>query len=150
MPINVFKRIGKAFVLLDRRRISDQRRKSGVSESKKNVLHRRVFATLKLTRSANRASDLEKLDAHARTLVLRRNAHSRAKRKVDRVSTGQPTTVWCRVCRLERIIRRSIHSTREISRRNEKRTTERWNDHILLQISDYPFSRGKFYKYVFG
>lgn len=127
MPTNLFKRRkeGKAFVLLHWHRISDQWRKSGVGESKKKVLHSRVFATLKLTRSANRASESEKLGAHARTLVLRCNAHSRAKRKVDRVSTGQATTVWCHVCRLERITRRSIHSTREISRRNEKRTTER-------------------------
>ncbi|XP_043595568.1 mucin-12 isoform X2 [Bombus pyrosoma] len=125
-----------------KRRMSDRWRKSGVSESKKKFfLHRRVFATLKLTRSANRASDLEKLGAHARTLVLRCNTHSRAKRKVDRVSTGQAATVWCHVSRLESVNRRSFHSTREISRRNEKRTTERRNGHILLQISDYPFSR---------
>lgn len=118
MPTNLFKR-----------RKEEKKEKHSfyfdVGESKKNVLHGRVFATLKLTRSANRASDLEKLGAHARTLVLRCNAHSRAKRKVDRVSTGQATTVRCHVRRLERITRRSIHSTREISRRNEKRTTER-------------------------
>lgn len=43
----------------------------------------------KLTRSTNRAPDLEHPGAHAQKLILRRDAHSRVKREVDRVSIGR-------------------------------------------------------------
>lgn len=48
-----------------------------------------VMYASKLTRSTNRAPDLEHPGAHAQKLILRRDAHSRVKRKVDRVSIGR-------------------------------------------------------------
>lgn len=90
------------------------------------------------------------LSAHARMLVLCRDAHSRAKREVDRASIEQ---TLCGVSRGS--IRRSIRSTRETSRRNEKKKNKKREKYeqpngetagALLSISDYPFSRGKFHK----
>ncbi|KAG9428096.1 proteoglycan 4 isoform X1 [Apis mellifera carnica] len=96
----------------------------------------------KLTRSTNRAPDLEHPGAHARKLILRRDAHSRVKRKVDRVSIGRALHgVTCDAF----LIRRSIFSTREIfSTKKDNVTTN--NRKVKLpvlyyRISDYPFSR---------
>ena len=116
---------------------------SWVSREKKKTSYIVMYAS-KLTRSTNRAPDLEHPGAHARKLILRRDAHSRVKRKVDRVSIGRALHgVTCDAF----LIRRSIFSTREIfSTKKDNVTTN--NRKVKLpvlyyRISDYPFSRGK-------